>query len=117
VPDRGRCLDLLVAGQALVLVQAQPCAGRPTRSTGYTAVLARARTDPSPWVCLDPAGAPRLVEAALERGLMPSLRGYAVCGREIALPGLRKRPRPRIDLLLRGAIGCSGLWPTPVAGE
>jgi sugar fermentation stimulation protein A len=43
------------------------------------------------------------VEAALERGLLPSLRGYTVCGREIALSRLRKRPRPRIDLMLRGA--------------
>src|SRR5256885_2673492 len=105
VPDRGRCLDLLVPGQALVLVQARSRAGAVPRSTAYTAVLARARSDPSPWVCLDPAGAPRLVEAALEGGVLPSLPGYAVCGREIALPGVRKRPRPRIDLLLRGPAG------------
>jgi len=102
VPDRGRCLDLLVPGQRLVLVQARPSSGRTPRTTGYTAVLARARTAPSPWVCLDPAGAPRLVEAALERGLLPSLRGFTVCGREIAPSRLRKRPRSRIDLLLRG---------------
>jgi sugar fermentation stimulation protein A len=101
VPDRGRCLDLLIPGRPLVLVQAQGPAGPIPRSTGYTAVLARARTAPSPWVCLDPAGAPRLVEAALERGLLPSLRGYTVCGREIAFSRLRKRPRPRIDLMLR----------------
>jgi len=75
------------------------------RSTGYTAVLARARSSPTPWVCLDPAGAPRLVEAALEMGLLPSLDGYTVCGREIALPRLRKRPRPRLDLLLRAPSG------------
>ena len=105
VPDRGRCLDLLIPGRPLVLVQAQGPAGPIPRSTGYTAVLARARTAPSPWVCLDPAGAPRLVEAALERGLLASLRGYRVCGREIALSRLRKRPRPRIDLMLRGASG------------
>jgi sugar fermentation stimulation protein A len=102
VPDRGRCLDLLVPGRPLILVQAQTTV---LRSTGYTAVLARARTAPSPWVCLDPAGAPRLVEAALERGLLPSLRGYTVCGREIAQSRLRKRPRPRIDLMLQGPSG------------
>jgi len=102
VPDRGRCLDLLVPGQRLILVEAPPGG---LRSTGYTAVLARARTPPSPWVCLDPAGAPRLVEAALQTGLLPSLRGYTVCGREIALPRLRKRPRPRLDLLLRAPSG------------
>src|SRR5438105_14652637 len=81
VPDRGRCLDLLIPGRPLVLVQAQGPAGPIPRSTGYTAVLARARTAPSPGRCLDPAGAPRLVEAALERGLLASLRGYRVCGR------------------------------------
>jgi sugar fermentation stimulation protein A len=105
VPDRGRCLDLLVPGQALVLAKARARPRGPPRSTGYTAVLARAKSDSSPWVCLDPAGAPRLVEAALERRLLFSLRGYTVCGREIALPGLRRRPRPRIDLLLRGPEG------------
>src|SRR5256885_14721361 len=67
VPDRGRCLDLLLPGRPLVLVAAEDVARPIPRSTGYTAVLARARTAPSPWVCLDPAGAPRLVEAALER--------------------------------------------------
>src|SRR6267154_746382 len=102
VPDRGRCLDLLIPGRPLVLVEAQGRPGPIARRTGYTAILARARTPPSPWVSLDPAGAPRLVEAALERGLLPSLRGYAVCGREISLSRLRKRPRPRIDLMLQG---------------
>src|SRR5438067_987981 len=102
VPDRGRCLDLLVPGQPLILIPARTTA---LRSTAYTAVLARARTDPSPWVCLDPAGAPRLVEAALARGLLRSLAGHSVCGREIALPRLRKRPRPRIDMPLRGPSG------------
>src|SRR4051812_29506409 len=105
VPDRGRCLDLLIPGRPVVLIAAQGPARPIPRSTGYTAVLARARTAPSPWVCLDPAGAPRLIEAALEHGLMPSLRGYRVCDSEIALSRLRKRPRPRIDLMLRGASG------------
>jgi sugar fermentation stimulation protein A len=104
VPDRGRCLDLLLPGQPLVLVACEG-RGRIPRSTAYTAVLARARTAPSPWVCLDPAGAPRLVEAALDRGLLTSLAGYVVCGREVAVPRLRKRPRPRIDLQLRDASG------------
>jgi len=109
VPDRGRCLDLLVPGQRLVLVAARTEPGRTPRSTGYTAVLARARTAPSPWVCLDPAGAPRLVEAALARGLLPSLRGYTVCGREIAPLRSRTRPRSRIDLLLRSRSGAEAL--------
>src|SRR3954454_18053849 len=53
VPDRGRCLDLLVPGQALVLVQARNHAGAIPRSTAYTAGLARARSEPFPWVFLD----------------------------------------------------------------
>ena len=70
VPDRGRCLDLLVRGQPLVLVEAATPPGMPPRRTRYTVLLARARTPPSPWVSLDPAGAPRLVAAALERDLL-----------------------------------------------
>jgi sugar fermentation stimulation protein A len=68
-------------------------------------VLARARTAPSPWVCLDPAGAPRLVERALAARLLPSLDGFRVSAREVTLPALRKRPRPRIDLRLLGPGG------------
>jgi sugar fermentation stimulation protein A len=90
VADRGRCLDLLLPGQPLVLVEV-PSAQRRTR---YTALLARARTAPSPWVSLDPAGAPRLVAEALRRGLLPSLAGLAVVAREVALG------RSRLDLLL-----------------
>lgn len=105
VPDRGRCLDLLVKGQEVVLVEAAPGEGMPPRKTRYTVLLARARTAPSPWVSLDPAGAPRLVEAALARGLLPELAGHEVIGRELALPGMRLRPRPRIDLLLRAPSG------------
>jgi sugar fermentation stimulation protein A len=106
VPDRGRCLDLLVPGQPLVLVEAgerQP--GMPPRRTGYTVLLARARTPPSPWVSLDPAGAPRLVAAALGRGFLPELAGHSVLRTELTLPRLRTRPRPRIDLLLRAPSG------------
>src|SRR5919197_2876238 len=55
VPDRGRCLDLLVPGQPLVLVEDAPQTGMPPRRTRYTVLLARACTSPSPWVCLDPA--------------------------------------------------------------
>jgi sugar fermentation stimulation protein A len=96
VPDRGRALDLLVAGQPVVLVAAPPPApGAPARKTQFTLVLARAWTAPSPWVCMDPAGAPRLVEAALERGLLPSLAGLRVVRREVA-----HGPHSRIDLLL-----------------
>ena len=105
VPDRGRCFDLLVRGQPLVLVEVSAPPGMPPRRTKYTVLLARARTPPSPWVSLDPAGAPRLVVAALERGLLPELAGHAVVGRELTLPRLRVRPRPRIDLLLRAPGG------------
>lgn len=101
VPDRGRCLDLLVKGQEVVLVEVAARQGMPPRRTGYTVLLARARTAPSPWVSLDPAGAPRLVEAALERGMLAEFAGYEVVGREVAVPRMRLRPRPRIDLLLR----------------
>jgi sugar fermentation stimulation protein A len=105
VPDRGRCLDLLVPGQPLVLVAVPPNPATPPRRTGYTVLLARARTPPSPWVCLDPAGAPRLVAAALAQGMIPELAGHVVVGRELMLPGHRTRPRPRIDLLLRAPSG------------
>ncbi|TMA15300.1 MAG: DNA/RNA nuclease SfsA, partial [Deltaproteobacteria bacterium] len=37
VPDRGRCLDLLIPGQRLVLVEAKAASGRTPRRTGYTA--------------------------------------------------------------------------------
>ena len=105
VPDRGRCLDLLVPGQPLVLVAVPPNAAMPPRRTRYTVLLARARTAPSPWVSLDPAGAPRLVAAALARGMIPALEGHLVVAREVMLGGPRVRPRPRIDLLLRSPAG------------
>src|SRR5262249_13008460 len=88
VPDRGRCLDLLVSGRELTLVRA---AG-PLRRTGHTALLARSSA--GSWVSLDPAGAPRLVAEALRRGLLPSLAGLQVVRREIPVG------RSRIDLLL-----------------
>jgi sugar fermentation stimulation protein A len=56
-------------------------------------------------VCLDPAGAPRLVAAALLRGAIPELSGHSVAGRELIVPGARTRPRSRIDLLLRSPLG------------
>ncbi len=93
VPDRGRCLDLLVPGQPLILVAAVARAGL-VRRTRFTVLLARARTPPAPWVSLDPAGAPRLVAAALEKGLISSLSPLRVRAREIALG------HARIDLLL-----------------
>jgi sugar fermentation stimulation protein A len=105
VPDRGRCLDLLVPGQPLVVVAVAPDPAMPPRRTAHTVLLARACTPPSPWVCLDPAGAPRLVTAALARGILPELAGHVVQAREVMLPGLRARPRPRIDLLLRAPSG------------
>jgi sugar fermentation stimulation protein A len=105
VPDRGRCLDLLLKGQPVVLVAVGPQPGMPPRRTAYTVLVARARSAPAPWVSLDPAGAPRLVAAALEQGLVPELGGHRVIGRELLLPGLRARPRTRVDLLLRAPSG------------
>jgi sugar fermentation stimulation protein A len=90
VPDRGRCFDLLVAGRPVLLVEAQG----PLRRTAYTVLLARAGGTGGPWVSLDPAGAPRLVSAALEAGLLPSLGGLRSVAREVALHG------SRLDLLL-----------------
>jgi len=96
VPDRGRCLDLLVPGQRVVLVRIPVPAARRTQ---HTALLAEAKSAPGTWVCLDPAGAPRLVAAALEAGLIPSLRGLSVLRCEVVLPR-RAGVASRIDLLL-----------------
>jgi sugar fermentation stimulation protein A len=86
VPDRGRCLDLLVPGREVAVV----AASAPLRRTRYTALLARSRS--GAWVSLDPAGAPRLVAAALEAGILSW--GLRVAGREIPVHS------SRIDLLL-----------------
>jgi len=90
VPDRGRCLDLLVPGQELTIVEARG----PDRRTGHTVLLARSKAAPRTWVSLDPAGAPRLVAEALRRGLLPSLSGLTAVRREITVRD------SRIDLLL-----------------
>jgi sugar fermentation stimulation protein A len=111
VPDRGRALDLMVAGQPVILVAAPAAApGAPPRKTLFTLVLARAWTAPSPWVCMDPAGAPRLVEAALARGLLPSLAGLRVVRREVA-----HGAHSRIDLLLGPIV--KGLTSSERPGE
>lgn len=52
------------------------------------------------WVSLDPGGAPRLVDAALRRGLIASLEGLQVVRREVAVR------KSRIDLLLTGDMLC-----------
>jgi sugar fermentation stimulation protein A len=96
VPDRGRCLDLLVPGREVALVAASD---PPLRRTRFTAVLARSGA--GTWVSLDPAGAPRLVAEALRRGLLPSLAGLQAARREIAVSS------SRIDLLLApGEVLC-----------
>jgi sugar fermentation stimulation protein A len=93
VPDRGRCLDLLVPGREVALVRAHG----PLRRTQYTALLARSGS--GTWVSLDPAGAPRLVAVALERGVLPW--GLQATRREIAVRS------SRIDLLLQpGDVLC-----------
>ena len=93
VPDRGRCLDLLVPGRRVALVSAKG----PLRRTRFTALLARSGT--GVWVSLDPAGAPRLVAEALARGLLPW--GLLAARREIAVG------HSRIDLLLQpGDVLC-----------
>jgi sugar fermentation stimulation protein A len=93
VPDRGRCLDLLIPGRQLALV----AASGPLRRTRYTALLARSGA--GTWVSLDPAGAPRLVAAALESGVLPW--GLRAARREITVGS------SRIDLLLQpGDVLC-----------
>jgi sugar fermentation stimulation protein A len=115
VPDRGRCLDLLVPGRAVALVAVpsglasdvvsglasglRPQAsglGPEARRTQFTAILAQ--SSEGTWVSLDPAGAPRLVEEALRRNLLPSLAGLQVIRREVAIRS--RRFSGRIDLLL-----------------
>lgn len=93
VPDRGRCLDLLVPGREVALVAAHG----PLRRTKYTALLARSGA--GTWVSLDPAGAPRLVAAALDAGVLPW--GLKAARRELAVGS------SRIDLLLQpGDVLC-----------
>ena len=92
VPDRGRCLDLLVPRREVALVSARG----PLRRTRYTALLAKSGA--GIWVSLDPAGAPRLVAAALERGVLPW--GATAARRELAVGS------SRIDLLLSGDVLC-----------
>ncbi len=94
VPDRGRCLDLLLPGREVALVAVRA----PLRRTPYTVVLARSGL--GTWVCLDPGGAPRLVEEALRRDLLPSLAGFQVVRREVTVGD------SRIDLLLSGDVLC-----------
>jgi sugar fermentation stimulation protein A len=93
VPDRGRCLDLLVPGREVSLVAAEG----PLRRTKFTALLARSGS--GTWVSLDPGGAPRLVAAALESGALPW--GLKAARRELAVGS------SRIDLLLQpGDVLC-----------
>jgi sugar fermentation stimulation protein A len=94
VPDRGRCLDLLVPGREVALVAAEG----PLRRTKFTCLLARSST--GTWVSLDPAGAPRLVQEALRLELLPSLKGLQVVRREVTVG------ESRIDLLLTGEVLC-----------
>jgi sugar fermentation stimulation protein A len=94
VPDRGRCLDLLVPGREVALV----AASGPLRRTLFTCLLARSST--GTWVSLDPAGAPRLVQEALKLELLPLLKGLQVVRREVTAG------TSRIDLLLTGDVLC-----------
>src|SRR5205085_7903661 len=97
------CLDLLIPGRTVAVV----AASGPLRKTRYTALLARSGT--GVWVSLDPAGAPRLVEEALRRELLPSLSGLHVVRREIAAASRGRTGR--IDLLLAGGAGLeAGGW-------
>jgi sugar fermentation stimulation protein A len=94
VPDRGRCLDLLVPGREVALVAAPG----ELRRTKFTCLLAR--SSEGTWVSLDPAGAPRLVEEALRLNLLPQLAGLTVVRREVTVG------QSRIDLLLTGDVLC-----------
>jgi sugar fermentation stimulation protein A len=93
VPDRGRCLDLLVPGREVAIVEARG----PLRRTCFTALLARSGA--GTWVSLDPAGAPRLVDAALTQRVLPW--DLEVARRELPIGS------SRIDLLLQpGDVLC-----------
>ena len=94
VPDRGRCLDLLVPGREVGVVAAEG----PLRRTKFTCLLARSST--GAWVSLDPAAAPRLVEEALRLGMLSPLAGLLVVRREVIVA------QSRIDLLLTGDVLC-----------
>jgi sugar fermentation stimulation protein A len=97
VPDRGRCLDLLVPGREVALVAAEG----PLRRTRFTCLLARSSGgNGGAWVSLDPAGAPRLVQEALRLGLLKELAGLHVLRREVTVE------KSRIDLLLTGGVLC-----------
>jgi sugar fermentation stimulation protein A len=106
VPDRGRCLDLLVPGREVAIV----AASGPLRRTSWTCVLARSSS--RTWVSLDPAGAPRLVAEALRLQLLPSLAPLQVARREIIVG------TSRIDLLLEpvGGAGFAGDGRSPKGG-
>lgn len=143
VPDRGRCLDLLVPGQEVIVVAAparDPARAGPARmgasrvgesrsgesrvgearigapplgptragrerTTAFTLLLARAKTAPSPWVSIDPAGASRLVAAAIDGGLLDvPLGGARVQAREVSVD--HGGERSRIDLLLTDGTLC-----------
>ena len=67
-------------------------------NAAWTAVLAQSSA--GTWVSLDPGGAPRLVEEALRRSMLPSLAGLHVVRREIPVGS------SRIDLLLAGGLLC-----------
>lgn len=94
VPDRGRCLDLLLPGREVGVVAAEG----PVRRTRFTCLLARSST--GAWVSLDPAGAPRLVAEALRIGMLAPLRGLTAVRREVRVA------TSRIDLLLDGGVLC-----------
>jgi sugar fermentation stimulation protein A len=115
VPDRGRCLDLLVPGREVALVELDlrpQASGLSLRRTRFTAILAR--SSEGTWVSLDPAGAPRLVEEALRRDLLPSLAGLQVVRREVTIA--TRRLSGRIDLLL-SPPSLAGCWPLAAGSQ
>jgi sugar fermentation stimulation protein A len=65
-------------------------------------------------VSLDPAGAPRLVEEALRRDLLPSLAGLQVVRREVTIA--TRRLSGRIDLLL-SPPSLAGCWPLAAGSQ
>ncbi len=103
LPNSGRLRELLLPGARVMLARAE----RETRLTPFDVVLVevaeeereRGRGGERVWACVDARLPPRIVEAALARGALPSLSGFRVVAREPPLEG------GRADLLVRDPNG------------
>lgn len=78
IADRGRLTEILFPGAEVLI---QPASGE-KRRTAFTLICARAPMEDI-WVCIDPAGANRLVRAALETGLLDELPTWVGIRQEV----------------------------------